>query len=845
MAKENKRKLFFITVFAIVLLSYSAYVSLMPSANAAEATTAKAKGLTVISQVVGVDLTKYNATPTLDVNGPYFGGLPTKNIRYTLAGNGSHIEMLDTFTDGSLQMIDVLENSGSPYMNTSAANVAGMAKTFLLNYKSYSANTFYGQLASMLNADPFKNTFAKNSTTTAGNLKFDITTTSGNSPMVNSTTFAWSYTSNGVDAACKCVSLGYKNGFLKSFINNWNLYPIGSTTVNLSQQEAEAIAMQKAKAYSWTIGSGNETYVINNFNVTKPMYEQLVFCEAGNAVNARSSNPLTLYPMWRIGVGLDKYYPGNVFGIYVDIWADTGQVRGIQELFSTLPPPAGADVATLAESSTPTVNDQAPAGAAMSNMFPAVWMALATFAVFTVGVVPVWLSRKKNSGSLRLPKLRKISGAVLCLLVCSVALVALASAVPTANAAYANIWGDNSTGGQNSSGEPYLYHTHDELTNQSMISAYITSLFSSCGYSSMNYEDGYTYKSNVLSVTHSDDQISSVATVYFDHGIGKTPLSHPYENEFHYMLCDPQAVDSPTNFTGDIFDYEIFDATSNGYTYFSYISTCMSANLTIPSGCSGTYGNNSGGSGYVIGMPYAWTHGASISTDGYGYPDSGKYCYIGFPWGSAPLSQPPDPSNFPTVTYGEFVSSFFYNALSCQLTVNQALDAAAYQWFPYQTFAGTLLHQDFAATWPRFPGDNPQSYSGCKMVVYGNGDMCLYAGSPDYVTTPSVSGPTTGDIGTYYQFSASSTDPYGHSIQYTFDWGDGSQNVTGWYDSGVTAYASHSWSSAKLYGVTVTAQSDIGTWSSSGYSGICIGPLVNLTVLARNQYGYAATFRFT
>jgi hypothetical protein len=416
-------------------------------------------------------------------------------------------------------------------------------------------------------------------------------------------------------------------------------------------------------------------------------------------------------------------------------------------------------------------------------------------------------------------------------------LIALASAVPTVNAAYANIWGDNSDGTNGT-----LYHTPNELSNQSMISAYITSLFNSCGYIATNFENGFTYKSNVLGNTHSDDQVSSVATVYFDHGVGKQNVVSGYPTEFHFMLCDDQAKMNTT--TGDIFDYEIFDAISNGNTYFNYISTCMSAALsaTYPNGTklvaneTGTYGNNTGGSSKPIGMPYAWTHGASISTDGYSFPDSGKYCYIGFPWGSAPLSQQPLDPSYPTVTYGNFVSSFFYKALSCQLTVNQALDAAAYQWFPPQTFAGTALYIGFIANWAGAGGSMP----GCTMRVYGNGKICLYTGKPDYVSTPSVGGPTSGNVGTSYQFSASSTDPYGHSIRYTFDWGDGSpQSVTGYYSSGTTAYASHSWGSAGGYSVTVRAQSDSGAWSSSWSSPHTIGIAVpRLTVNAYSiQHG--------
>ena len=147
-----------------------------------------------------------------------------------------------------------------------------------------------------------------------------------------------------------------------------------------------------------------------------------MFGEAGNASNARSSDPLTLYPMWRIGVGLDKYYPGNVYGIYVDVWADTGQVRDMQEVFSTLPPPAGAAVATIAESSIPKVNTSSLLQITELNMFPAVWIVLAAFVVFAMGVCTCLVKpeEKPVAHSLRLPKLRKTCGAVLCILIGSV-----------------------------------------------------------------------------------------------------------------------------------------------------------------------------------------------------------------------------------------------------------------------------------------------------------------------------------------------------------------------------------------------------------------------------------------
>ena len=188
--------------------------------------------------------------------------------------------------------------------------------------------------------------------------------------------------------------------------------------------------MQNAKTFTWTIGSGNETNVINNFNLTEPMYEQLVFCPAGNGTNARSSNPLTLYPMWGIGIGLDKFYPGNVYGIYVTIWADTGKISSTQQVSSTLDPPANATVATIAESSISTTNNDSNATTSL-NTFSSVGIPAAFVVVAMISAL-VWLNRKTFPSHLpRFPKLRRHGPAILCILFGTSMLLTLVSAIPT------------------------------------------------------------------------------------------------------------------------------------------------------------------------------------------------------------------------------------------------------------------------------------------------------------------------------------------------------------------------------------------------------------------------------
>ena len=73
------------------------------------------------------------------------------------------------------------------------------------------------------------------------------------------------------------------------------------------------------------------------------------------------------------------------------------------------------------------------------------------------------------------------------------------------------------------------------------------------------------------------------------------------------------------------------------------------------------------------------------------------------------------------------------------------------------------------------------------------------------ISTPALSGPNAGAVGTSYTFNVttSATSSLGHSIQYDFDWGNGTSS--GWLAPGVTS-ASTSWPSGATYSVRVQAR---------------------------------------
>ena len=88
--------------------------------------------------------------------------------------------------------------------------------------------------------------------------------------------------------------------------------------------------------------------------------------------------------------------------------------------------------------------------------------------------------------------------------------------------------------------------------------------------------------------------------------------------------------------------------------------------------------------------------------------------------------------------------------------------------------------------------------------------------APTTPTTPS--GPISGLVGSSYSYSTSATDSdIGDTLTYTFDWGDGTTNVTGAVASGTPVSQTHIWSTAGTYLVKAMATDSNGV--SSDWSG--------------------------
>jgi hypothetical protein len=106
--------------------------------------------------------------------------------------------------------------------------------------------------------------------------------------------------------------------------------------------------------------------------------------------------------------------------------------------------------------------------------------------------------------------------------------------------------------------------------------------------------------------------------------------------------------------------------------------------------------------------------------------------------------------------------------------------------------------------------DEPITFSAlwAKYVV----ELVFSSNPPN---TPTINGPTSGNAGTEYPYTISTTDPDGDDVYYCIDWGDESDEVCiGPYASGEEVIVKHTWTEKNTYDLRVKAKDDSGAESN-------------------------------
>lgn len=479
-------------------------------------------------------------------------------------------------------------------------------------------------------------------------------------------------------------------------------------------------------------------FVAANVNESNIRWMSLIFdCSLG-ASNTRSKDSLALYPVWSVGVALDKWY-GQLYGIQVDIWADTGQVRVVQEAWSTLPPPD--EISTANERiGTPisATSNATQLGSIMDNLrspMAAQANSQLLFGVFFTAtcITCVFLCfrvKNKLSKTKIIQQCSRKRGLMLIvfLLLAMLLLSSFTFVGATLQRGAGAVWGSESTGAYDPNFPPN-YNWRKSMTEiglQQQIADNITwNDLANAGYDAYNWQGGGTVKSNFLyylsSLQNSHDPIIAVD---FDHGVGRNDYSQAY-GEFHFMVEDDIGIGYGSNQNkqwnpeNGIYDMDIYSRVNDGQVLLAFINTCNSANLYY----SGQSWQGSGIYG-ARGMPYAWMHriiGVDMSSEGYGSPDNSHQVYIGFPGGSASLSQTVPTGAGSGPQYYRWVQNFFYYATHYDISVHEALDWASWTFFNTY-FGASPLNTGFNSCWWNM--QNSTNYPD-KMAVYGNSNVHL------------------------------------------------------------------------------------------------------------------------
>ncbi len=233
-----------------------------------------------------------------------------KILTYFLESKDSTIHIIFTIQNDNVAMVYSNVNRGSAICDeTYNSSLIEAAKSLLQKYQIYTSrdSSKFIEVLSEINS-------VENSTTTKGDIKLvvvhDNLTGTVFGDLVN---FSWMQTVNGCDYSF--FSISFKDGVFHALTDNRVMYTLGDTSVNVSKEEAVAIALDAIKSYSYSMA---DDWLVSDFVVRDDKIEAVLYPQT------KENN--VWYPAWSVILPLDGVYPGSVRELLVGIWAGTGEV---------------------------------------------------------------------------------------------------------------------------------------------------------------------------------------------------------------------------------------------------------------------------------------------------------------------------------------------------------------------------------------------------------------------------------------------------------------------------------------------------------------------------------------
>lgn len=272
------------------------------------------RALEFIKDVAQVDLTRYQTTLisyTIEYRDD-LGGILEETQKYALVSSESKIDIVLRFRDNHFSRYQLYIDEGTPiYTQPQPTQVIAATKSVLERYKEYSNDTYLEDMSRLMAAVDE----SEDSGVTFNQTKLVASNNVGNKEAM------LLYTESGVDFSAKSLRTVFTNNLLTELTDGWFLLTVGSTQVNISQEQAVQIAKDYVKGFD---GKAIGIELSNVTVLETPVSVQFV-------PHPRDQF-LSLIPYWYIILQLDTAYPNEINRISIGVWADTGEVANIQIL---------------------------------------------------------------------------------------------------------------------------------------------------------------------------------------------------------------------------------------------------------------------------------------------------------------------------------------------------------------------------------------------------------------------------------------------------------------------------------------------------------------------------------
>jgi hypothetical protein len=303
------------------ILVFSIIVALLFQTAAASQTINKDKSLTILSDVFGIDLSKYNVEfigSSSTYTSAFGPNVKQESIGYTLSAGNSTIVADINFANDILWYCNLHITDKPILSQETSTNLNDQSKTTLQRYKTYESQNAKTDITYLLTALNALNALSAQNADSVqvDNINLNVTEYQTDTNL-SVKTFKLSYTENGVNVNRKALTLTYTDGILTSISDTWNILSIGSLD-SASKKEILGIAWAAAQnlMLEFTSENGSTYYV-------KPDLTD-VTTEVSFDMQARP-NSTTLYPAWLVTYYFAEPYNQD-YGIQLGIWGDTKEV---------------------------------------------------------------------------------------------------------------------------------------------------------------------------------------------------------------------------------------------------------------------------------------------------------------------------------------------------------------------------------------------------------------------------------------------------------------------------------------------------------------------------------------